>query len=318
MSSKKLLIVIGVLVLINVILITTVIVGFFYTKSIIDDSMPVNSTEPDTKIHEISIYELITSPEEYHNKKVRVIGASSVKFESTYIAPYQDDIYYCTDNKIWLDIGYETPLYNETEKYDGEYVIIEGTFDKDRSGFKGQYRGAIKDITRFESWNINIMYNSAICGNKDGTYSYTITDYNGWVLDSVKNTEDILEKQIVTTDVIGLTHQTGTKLSTRQTTYYDLKNSKVSEKFTSVLAAQSSYVIYADYFDEKQYVVVQSIFDKSEYYAAYEITNTALIGNDFDAECELQEDRCAVITYLSEDGKTKTDMTIYFPNKKAE
>lgn len=313
MSGKKMLIIICVLVLINLILMAFLIFGFVKFKNTLDDLTSVESSQTDTATRDVTVIELIADPEAYHGKRIRVIGVASIEFEGTSLSLNKDDLIYGTSNSIWLDIDPRTELYADAEKYDGEYVIIEGIFDKDFSGHMSLYKGTIKDINRFEFWAINILANSLIFKDSDGTYSYTVTDYNGLTLASVNKSEYPHERQFVSTDVFGMSVQTGAGLSARQTTYYDLKNSKVSETFHSVLEAQSGYVIYADYIDEKQYIVVQNIFDKSEYYKAYELSDASYVAADFTADCKLNGNGCAVITYPSGENRTETDITITFP-----
>ena len=118
----------------------------------------------------------------------------------------------------------------------------------------------------------------------DKTYSYEITDYKGRILDYKDNLTREPKRQIVSTDVVGISVQTGTGLSTNYATYFDLENSKISETFYYVLTAKDGYVVYGDYRDGEHFIVVQDIFDKEQYYKEYKLENVSPVAADFVVE----------------------------------
>ena len=44
--------------------------------------------------------------------------------------------------------------YEELQRYNGEYVIIEGVFDMYDKGHFAMFQGAFHDVDRYELWNL--------------------------------------------------------------------------------------------------------------------------------------------------------------------
>ncbi len=105
----------------------------------------------DSHVYDVTLIQLIATPERYDGKLVRVIGVGNLEFEGDGLYLGKEDFLYRTRNCIWLDI-YGNPVipYEESKQYNGKYVLVEGTFDKDNLGHWSLYHGAITDITRYE------------------------------------------------------------------------------------------------------------------------------------------------------------------------
>ena len=98
---------------------------------------------------DVSMVQLIANPKEYHGKFVRLIGFASVEFEGTAVYLHQDDYKYdIPKNGLWLDIDFQ-----RQKKFDGRYVLVEGTFDAERKGHHGIFSGTIKDVKRLDVWS---------------------------------------------------------------------------------------------------------------------------------------------------------------------
>jgi hypothetical protein len=102
----------------------------------------------------VSLIRLLTRPEDYHNKFVRVEGYMHKKFENSaiYISKETAD-YLINDCALWVSYGdKELALEPDTEKgvlyFDGKYVLIEGIFDREKKGHLGAYPGEIREINR--------------------------------------------------------------------------------------------------------------------------------------------------------------------------
>ena len=105
----------------------------------------------DNHIEDVTMIQLIATPERYHGKLVRVVGVGNLEFEGNAIYLSKDDISYQVYNAVWLDFDNNTTLsYAEAKKHNGKYVIVEGIFDKDHSGHMGLFHGAITNISRYE------------------------------------------------------------------------------------------------------------------------------------------------------------------------
>ena len=100
----------------------------------------------------ISIINLITNPEKYHNKDITIIGVGNLQFEGNKICLSKSDVEYgISSNCLWIELN-EKISYEEAKTLNGKYIIIEGTFDMKNNGHFGMYPGAIVDITRYELW----------------------------------------------------------------------------------------------------------------------------------------------------------------------
>ena len=153
-----------------------------------------------------------------------------------------------------------------------------------------------------------------ISTNEDLTYSYKITAKNGDVLFSDDNSPREPHIDQVSANILSVTIQTGTGLSTNWAVFCDIENAKTSETFQYVLGAKDSYVFYVEFEDGNHRLVVQDIFDSNIYRKTYTLQNCSSIA---DPICELTFDGegKATITYLTgtETAISQTSATIYFP-----
>ncbi len=265
---------------------------------------------------DVSMVQLIATPEKYDGKFVRVIGVGNLEFEGDCISLSKEDLKYGVGNSIWIELD-GTISYDEAAQYNGEYVIVEGVFDKDDCGHMDMFRGSIKNISRYDLWDVYKYYNPldmySITKNNDLTYTYKVVDKNGNVLFSNDNATREPKVEQVNTYVLGLKVQTGTGQSTNWAVYCDVENGKVSDTFQYVLMAQGDYVIYVNYENGEHSVVVQNIFDNSKYYKEYVLENCSPVAGDIVTNAKLNGEGVAVVTYLTGKDYTETEMIIEFP-----
>jgi hypothetical protein len=103
----------------------------------------------------ISLMQLIVNPEKYNGKLVQVIGIANIEFEDNGIfftkEHYLNRIY---KNALWIEPNYDalgaTP--EQLQKYNGEYVLMEGIFDMNHKGHFGAFSRALTKITRYQLW----------------------------------------------------------------------------------------------------------------------------------------------------------------------
>ena len=103
----------------------------------------------------VSLINLIATPDKYHGKIIRVIGVTRIEFEG-------DSIYLSKEhlenraikNAIWINPNYKAIGKTEKElaEFNGQYVLVEGVFNKNNNGHLGLYSGSIDNITRFQPW----------------------------------------------------------------------------------------------------------------------------------------------------------------------
>ena len=101
------------------------------------------------KTIQVSIIALIANPEKYDGKRVQVIGVGYLEFESNAVYISRDDAEYVNKNGLWVDPSELTIPYEDAQKYNGKYVLIEGTFDKNNLGHLNLWSGAIVNVTRY-------------------------------------------------------------------------------------------------------------------------------------------------------------------------
>ena len=103
------------------------------------------------QVTNVSMIQLIATPERYHGKLVRVIGFVRLEFEGNAIYMHHDDLKYgLTKNGLWLSITDQ--IRKERDKYTDKYILVEGTFNSQNHGHMGLNSGAIENIKRFQVW----------------------------------------------------------------------------------------------------------------------------------------------------------------------
>lgn len=119
-------------------------------------------------IEDVSLMQLIVTPEKYDGKTVRVFGVSFIEFESNGIWFSKEQLEYGgMKNALWLEPDYDAIGKNRAElaKYNGQYVLVEGVFNKNKLGHLGMYSGSLEKIFRFHPCEMNPRANQR-CENE--------------------------------------------------------------------------------------------------------------------------------------------------------
>jgi len=96
----------------------------------------------------VSLVRLIATSERYHERKVQVEGFMNLEFEGDAIYLHKEDYERgLTKNGFWVTFSDKLDR-KEINKLNKGYVLIEGTFNKDRCGHMGLFGGEIYEITR--------------------------------------------------------------------------------------------------------------------------------------------------------------------------
>jgi hypothetical protein len=100
---------------------------------------------------DVSIINLIATPEKYDGKLVRVIGICNIEFEANGIYLSTED-YKKGNNSIWIDPDYEVlqTTKESLKRLNGKYVLIEGVFNH-KVGMNRHF-GSIMKISRYQQW----------------------------------------------------------------------------------------------------------------------------------------------------------------------
>jgi hypothetical protein len=103
----------------------------------------------------VSLINIIASPDDFHGKIVRVTGVSVIEFEGNSLYLSREDVLNgVTKNAVWLAPNYNALKITEENlaENNGQYALIEGTFNKNNHGHMSLCSGAIENITRFQPW----------------------------------------------------------------------------------------------------------------------------------------------------------------------
>ncbi len=99
----------------------------------------------------VSLISLIANPEKYYGKIIRVKGFLSIAFEGNAIYVHKEDYDLGLDkNSVWLAISKEEMISSRFKNCNKKYVLLEGTFSKNKTGNFGDFNGEITQITRLE------------------------------------------------------------------------------------------------------------------------------------------------------------------------
>jgi hypothetical protein len=117
------------------------------------DTIVGNSGQSEKFEMTTSIIQLVATPDNYHNNEVSVTGFLNIEFEGDAIyihkEDYEQQLY---SNGLWVDLTEEQIKEIDSLKLNKQYVLLEGTFDKNRSGHMGLWSGEIKNVTRITKW----------------------------------------------------------------------------------------------------------------------------------------------------------------------
>ena len=101
-----------------------------------------------------SLVELLTRPELYHGKRVRVIGFVNLEFEGTALYLSREDWEQSIfRNGVWLGGSTEVPRDSgrAVPSPHRRFAVVEGTFNATNSGHHGMWSGALERVTRIDA-----------------------------------------------------------------------------------------------------------------------------------------------------------------------
>jgi hypothetical protein len=98
--------------------------------------------------------QLLAHPEDFHGRKVVVKGFLHVQFEDTALYLSNDDAAHgIRENGFWVSFDRDAKerakdAPPEPRDFDGKYVCIEGTFDRENCGHLNLWQGSIGKVTK--------------------------------------------------------------------------------------------------------------------------------------------------------------------------
>lgn len=133
------------------IIMLVLLIGFIVTSTLLQSQKTdASAADKEAEVigyYDISLIQLLSNPEKYHGKTVRVYGFATLESSKNRISYSKDSDAYLYDS-ISISLG-ESLNYEETAKYNGGYVRITGVFDMNDKSRGGIYRGSIKDISEY-------------------------------------------------------------------------------------------------------------------------------------------------------------------------
>jgi hypothetical protein len=99
---------------------------------------------------QVSLIQLISNPEKYDGKPVRLIGFLRLEFEGNALYLHREDYEQSLPNGIWVDVPKDLSK-DENRLLNNQYVICEGIF---HAADLAQFRGELKAINRIEIWSV--------------------------------------------------------------------------------------------------------------------------------------------------------------------
>jgi hypothetical protein len=101
-----------------------------------------------------SLLELITRPEVYDGRRVRVIGFVNFEFEGNALYLAKTDWEHgLTRSAVWIDPppGFRSDWGPARAQPNRTYVIVEATFRASRRGHVNLFSGALEEVTRLHA-----------------------------------------------------------------------------------------------------------------------------------------------------------------------
>lgn len=96
-----------------------------------------------------SLIELISSPERFRGRWVRIIGYVVLEFEGNAVYLHEEDfVHGIVRNALWLEVDSSGPPPLTRPGY----AIVEGRFAADMHGHMGLFSGALTEIRRVSPW----------------------------------------------------------------------------------------------------------------------------------------------------------------------
>jgi hypothetical protein len=102
-------------------------------------------------VEQVSLLQLIVTPERYDGKTVLVEGFLHLEFEGNVLCLSENDyIHRLSKNGLWVR---RNSMINENlGKLNSRYVVIKGTFDAGNKGHMSMNSGSLKDISVADTW----------------------------------------------------------------------------------------------------------------------------------------------------------------------
>jgi len=100
---------------------------------------------------DVTLVQLIASPERFDGKLIRVIGFLEITFEGNVLYLHREDYENAIlGNGIWVNVTPE--MFENSKSLSRSYVLLEGIFSAIDRGHQAVWSGTLKHIRRAEFW----------------------------------------------------------------------------------------------------------------------------------------------------------------------
>jgi hypothetical protein len=107
---------------------------------------------PDDEVEDVSLIQLIATPQSYDVKRIRIIGFLHLEFEGDAIYLHREDFQQAlTKNALWIEVPKDMTR-TQIEAVNDHDVICTGSFAEAMHGHMGMNSGEMAHITRLEVW----------------------------------------------------------------------------------------------------------------------------------------------------------------------
>ena len=148
-----------------------------------------------------------------------------------------------------------------------------------------------------------------ITDNEDFTYDYVIKDKNNNILISDKGISREPKINVINENLLSVSVQSGTGISTRWTIYCDVLNGNVSEAYYSVLGEYGENVVYVNYDNGTYRIVIQNIFNRELFYKETVLEDASPVVEPV-VSFEIEDNGTAKAVYLKGEDYLETEITI--------
>jgi hypothetical protein len=102
---------------------------------------------------DVTLVQLIATPEKFDGKLVRVIGFLRLEFEGNVLYLHREDYENAIlGNGIWVDVYSSPQVAKKKLDLNMNYVLLEGVFSSNERGHMGMWSGTIHKIRRADPW----------------------------------------------------------------------------------------------------------------------------------------------------------------------
>ncbi|MBQ2319145.1 MAG: hypothetical protein II378_03145, partial [Clostridia bacterium] len=118
MKNKKQIITIILSVLITLVVVFAVLLGIkIYNDKLVKSGYSETPNSANQYVKDVTMIQLIATPEKYDGQLVRVIGVGNLEFEGNCISLSKEDLKYGVGNSIWIELGEKAIAYEEAKKF---------------------------------------------------------------------------------------------------------------------------------------------------------------------------------------------------------